>query len=571
MSNKKKKEVVSKYDKIQTGLGIWTSFYRENPHRFALDYFGMSWLKPFQQILIVLCMKFTYIMIIASRGMGKSQLSAAVCCIKCVLYPKIKICIAAGKRGQSVNVLNKIVEDFMPRSQNLRNEILKYNVSPSDAFIMFKNGSTIKVVTASDSARSARANCILADEFVQIKKTILDKVIRKFKAGQRTPNFYNKPEYKDYPKEPNTEIYISSAYYKYHYSWAKFKAFFKSMIKEESYMVLGFPYQLPIKAGYYPAEQVREEMQEDDFDSIAWGMEMESMFFGESENAFYSFDELDNARRIKIPIYPRPYYALLNDNKYKYELKQNGEIRLLGMDVATQGGAKNDATCFSVIQLIPAGNNQYIKNLIYLETLDGGHTFDQSIRARQLYDDYEIDYVILDTNGVGISIFDNLVQEQIDSDRDLVYPAWGCINDEKMQERCKDSNASKIIYSIKANQQFNSDCAVMLRDSVKRGIFRLLINESDGNEILNKSKSFQNLTAAEEVLFQAPYYQTSALITEMVNLDYEVVNGKIKVKEISGMRKDRYSSVSMALFIANELERDLRSFQSDYDFCTFIN
>lgn len=68
MANKKEKEVVSKYDKIQKGLGIWTSFYRENPHRFALDYFGMSWLRPFQQILIVLCMKFTYIMIIASRG-----------------------------------------------------------------------------------------------------------------------------------------------------------------------------------------------------------------------------------------------------------------------------------------------------------------------------------------------------------------------------------------------------------------------------------------------------------------------------------------------------------------------
>lgn len=570
-SKKNKKEVISKYDKIQRGLGIWISFYRENPHRFALDYFGMAWLRPFQQILIVLCMKFTYVMIIASRGMGKSQISAAVCCIKCVLYPKIKICIAAGKRGQSVNVLNKIIEDFMPRSQNLRNEIDKWSTTASDAFITFKNGSTIKVVTASDSARSARANFILADEFVQIKKTIIDKVIRKFKAGQRRPNFYDKPEYKNYPKEPNTEMYISSAHYKYHYSWAKFKSFFKSMIKEESYMVLGFPYQLPVSEGYYPAEQIREEMQEDDWDSIGWGMEMESLFWGESENAFYSFDELDNARKIKVPIYPRPYYAILNDSKYKYESKQNGEIRLLGMDVATQGGAKNDATCLAITQLIPSGNNQYIKNLIYMETLNGGHTFDQSIRCRQLYDDFEVDYIILDTNGVGISIFDNLCQEQIDTDRNIPYPAWGCINDEKMHERCKDTSAPKIIYSIKANQQFNSDCAVMLRDAIKRGVFRLLINEADGNENLNKNKSFQNLTVDEQILFQSPYYQTSSLITEMVNLDYEVVNGKIKVKETSGMRKDRYSAVSYSLFIANEIERDLRSFQSEYEFCTFIN
>lgn len=71
------------------------------------------------------------------------------------------------------------------------------------------------------------------DEFRLIDKGVVDKVLRKFKAGQRRPNFYNKEEYSDkveenkakYPKEPNKEIYLSSAYYKYHWSWAKFKAF----------------------------------------------------------------------------------------------------------------------------------------------------------------------------------------------------------------------------------------------------------------------------------------------------------------------------------------------------------
>jgi hypothetical protein len=268
--NQKKAE--SKYDKVVEGLGIWTAFYRANPHRLAIDYLGMKWLRPFQQILIWLCFRFTYVMIIASRGMGKSLIVAVVCCLKCILYPGIKICIAAGKRGQSINVLKKIEEDLKPKSPNLGSEILKINTVPSDGYVTFRNGSTIKVVTASDSARSARANIIIADEFVQIKKSILDKVLRKFKAGQRNPNFYNKQEYKNHPKEPNSEIYISSAYYKYHYSWSKFKAFFKSMIKEESYVVLGFPYQLPVMEGYYPAEQVREEMQEDDFDSIAWSI-----------------------------------------------------------------------------------------------------------------------------------------------------------------------------------------------------------------------------------------------------------------------------------------------------------
>ena len=129
---------------------------------------------------------------------------------------------------------------------------------------------------------------------------------------------------------------------------------------------------------------------------------MDSLFFGSSEKAFFDFDSIDKMRRIQRSIYPKPLYALLNDPKYKYDIKRNGEIRLLAMDIATQGGSKNDATCFVVMQLIPNSNNQYIRNVVYITTLDGGHTFDQALKARRLFDDFDCDYIIVDTNGVGV-------------------------------------------------------------------------------------------------------------------------------------------------------------------------
>ena len=578
-TNKEVLTADSKYERIMEGLGAWISYYRANPVRFLIDYFGMEWIRPFQQVMIMFMFRSNYLMTIASRGMGKSMIVAAFLCAYCTLYPGTKVCIAAGQRGQSINVLLKIVEEFMPQSPNLRNEILKTNTSPSEGYIYWKNGSVIKVVTARDSARSARAHIIIMDEFRLIDKSVVDKVLRKFKAGQRRPNFYNKPEYDDkveankikYPKEPNKEIYLSSAYYKYHWSWAKFKAFFKSMIKGESYIVFGFPYQLPVAEGYYPEEQIREETQEDDFDSIAWSMEMDSLFWGSSEKAFFNFDYIDRVRRISKALYPKPYYALLNDPKYKYEPKRNGEIRLLAMDIATQGGAKNDATCFVVMQLIPTLSNQYIRNVVYLTTLDGGHTFDQALTARRLFDDFDCDYIIVDTNGVGVGVFDNLVIDQVDDERNIVYPAWSCINDEKMAERCKEPEAEKLIYSIKATAQFNSDAAVYLRDCIQRGKVRLLINEIEANEQLNKSKQYQSLLVDDQVMFQEPYYQTTAMIQEMVNLDYTTVNGKIKVVEASGMRKDRYSAISYANYIATELERDIKAAADEYGYVTFIN
>lgn len=90
---------------------------------------------------------------------------------------------------------------------------------------------------------------------------------------------------------------------------------------------------------------------------------------------------------------------MLGDQKIKYPNKEPGEVRLIGMDVATSGGAKNDASAISVLQLLPTNNGQYVRNLVYMETLDGGHGQDQAVRIRQLYDDFDADYVVLDTNG----------------------------------------------------------------------------------------------------------------------------------------------------------------------------
>lgn len=533
---------------------------------------------PFQQILIVLFFKFKYLMVIASRGMGKSQIVAAALTIYCILYPGTQVVIAAGIRGQSSNVIKKILDEFYPRSPNLQSEIgTNYKVTPSEAYIKFKNTSIIQVVTAKDSARSARANIVVGDEFVQIKKTIIDTVLRKFKAAERRPGFFDNPKYTDQrnvskpadwvyiPKEPNKEVYISSAYYKWHYSWAKFKSFFKSMMRGESYCVCGFPYQLPVSAGYYPLEQIREEMQEDDFDATAFSIEMDSLFFGESANSFFSYKDVNPLRKILQPLYPRPYYELLGDPKIKYREKVNGEIRLLAVDVATQGGSKNDATAISLIQSIPNSSGQYFRNIPYMETREGGHGQDQAIRIRQLYDDLDIDYVVIDTNGVGISIYDQLVQDQVDPVRNVTYEAWSCKNDEAMALRSRNPDAPKVIYSIKATAQLNSDNAVLLRDTMRRSKIRFLVNESVGNEWLNSSKAYNHLPVEDQVLFEAPYKQTTACVNEIVSLDYERLDGKVRVKEKSGARKDRYTSVSYGNYIASILERDARKKKEDDD------
>lgn len=554
---------MTKSERLMNGIGIWTSFYRANPHRFAKEYLGIT-LKLFQVILIFMMNHSFYFMYLASRGQGKTFLTSIYCCIRCILWPETKIVVASGNMKQAREVVEKI-DDLRKNSPNLTREISDLSTSTNDAKVEFHNGSWIKVVASNDGARSKRANCLIADEFRMIDLDIINKVLRKFLTAPRQPKYLNKPEYA-HLQERNKEIYLSSAWYQHHWSWNKLKSFFNAMVAGKNYFICGLPYQLAIKESLLMKDQVLDEMSEDDFDEIGFFMEMECMFFGESEKAFFKFEDLEKNRRINKPIYPKDYYSLIKDKSFLYEQKKQGEIRLISNDIAGMAGKENDASIYTIIRLIP-NLKGYDRHIIYMEGKVGGHTTDQAIRIRQLFDDFDCDYVVLDTQSMGLGVFDQLVQPLFDKERNTEYEPWSCINDERMSERCAYPNAQKLIYSIKGNQTFNSECAISLRDGLKRGKVKLLVSELDGKEFLKKLKGFESLPIETQAKFESVFIQTTALINEMINLEGERTDsGLIKLKEPKTKRKDRYSSVTYGNYIANELERDLMKIDEiDYD------
>ncbi len=569
-SAKSNKKELTKSEKLTQGIEIWTGFYRCNLHRFIKDYFDIK-LKLFQKIIIFLMGHTVNFIYLAARRQGKTFLLGLFSSAMAILYPGIKIIVAGGTRTQGIQVINKIIE-FRSESSNLHREISYASNSEGNPIVIFHNGSTIKSVASTDSSRGNMAHIIIYDEYCKIKKKIVDAVLKKFRGSERRPKFYDKPEYDNHPSERNRQIFLSSAYYKFNWMWPHFKGYMGAMLNDsKKYFCCGLPYQLSVKEGLLSREQVLEDMSEDDFDPIIWSMEMDTLFYGEGENAFFNYDIIENNRKIKVPIYPKTYYSLLSDNKLKYEEKKevDGEIRFIAADIAAMQGNINDNSAYIIFQLVKQ-NNQYLRNIIYMESMNGGHTVDQAIRIRQLYDDFDCDYIVMDTQNIGLGIYDNLVQDLRDDDRDIVYEALTCMNDEKMAERCKSIDAEPLIYSMKGSERINSECAVLLRDAFRRGKIKLLINEIDGRRWTNSLKSFANLSEDEQLLFELPFIQTSLMITEMVNLSSETNSaGGIKVKEPSGMRKDRYSALSYGNYFANMLETNLRVENDDYAFHCF--
>jgi len=404
---------MSRYERVLEGAAYWGAFYRHNPDKFAEDYLHIK-LRLFQRILLVMMFWSTVFVYIAARGQGKSFLSAVYICIRCILYPGTKICIASGRRGQAANVVEKILYELKPLSPELCAEIdekeSKFN--GTEIKVAFKNSSMIKVVTASDTARGNRCNVLLLDEFRLISKNTIDTVLRKFLTLRRMPRYSeltDEERKREYAKEKNLTLYLSSAYWKDHWAYTKCIDTLKAMINPaRKQFVCGFPYELSIQEGLLDPELVQDEMAEQDFSEIKFAMEMCAEFWGSDDGSFFDFESISRNRKIKYPMLPDKLASKLNNSSLiKIPVKQNGEIRILSADIALMSSRKhnNDATAIFINQLSRTKSGRYISNIVFADSYEGLRTDDQSLIIRQLFDEYQCDYLVLDCQGKQICPF----------------------------------------------------------------------------------------------------------------------------------------------------------------------
>ncbi|MFA2720511.1 terminase large subunit domain-containing protein [Bacillus paranthracis] len=567
-----KKKPVTNVNKTKEGFKKWTAFYRANPHRFAKEYLGVK-LFLYQTLLLWAMNKYSFFMYIAARGQGKSYIIAIYCVIRAILFPNSNIVIASGIKKQAQLIITEKIFSLKNNSKNLEREIKEFKTSANECHVVFWNGSKITAVTSGDGARGYRANILIVDEFRLVSKETIDMILRPFLNVNRTPPYLSNPQYSHLTEE-NKEVYISSAWYKNHYIWDMFKSYLNSMMAGKDYFVAVLPWQLSVYHNLLSRKRVEQRRQEEDFDQMGWDMEYEALFVGENENAYFKLDDIQKCRTLPKPFYPPTELEFIEnkDKRKKSQMpKQSGEIRLVSMDVALMGSSKavkNDTTQFTLMRLLPQGD-EYRRDVVYMEKMEGVHSETQAIRMKQLYYDFEADYVALDTNGNGMSVADNLVRILYDRDRDVEYPAWTFINSEAMDDRKMDKNAIPVIYSIKGNPELNHKVANGLKSAFEKRKIRLLINDIEAKEDLIEKKGFLKKTTEEQVYLLKPFAQATALTNELVNLVYKVSSGYIKIEEVGTTTKDRYSSVGYANYVATLLEQELIDIKKNDDILNY--
>lgn len=545
--------------KFDDKLKSWVAYWRANPHRFAEEVLGLR-LRLFQKFLLWAMNANTKTVLITCRGLGKTFLTAVFCVIRCILYPGTIIVVASKTRKQSNEVIGKIKNILMPNSPILRSEISDILMNQYSSTVTFRNSSNIVVCTASDNSRGLRCHLLLVDEFRMVDQNIYTTVLRKFLNVNRQPGFMRKPEYMHSATEENKTILLSSAYFSDNWAYEETRTTAAQMISGNyPYFTCTLPYQIAIKENLLTRERVIEEMSDSSYSDITFQMEMEALFYtGAADGCLYEHGDLMPCRKLKYAFYPSSISGLISDKRIKIPPKMHNEVRILSADIALMASSKgknNDATSIFINQLLLNDNGRSTNKIVYGENNEGYRTEEQALRIRQLFQEYDADALVIDSRGVGLPIVDALMADIYDPETGVVYGALSSVNPD-IAERCQVKNAPKVIYPILATADFNSRSALGLRESIKQGAIQLLVGEDDFDEISSDLTGYNKLSLEDKMRLRLPYINTTLLINELVSLQYEDHNGVVRVKEKSGMRKDRYSSLSYSVEIGKQIEKD---------------
>jgi hypothetical protein len=546
-------------------LKRWITFFRRNPHRFIEDYFGIK-LHPYQVLIIWILQRSNLAYIVASRAAAKTWIIAVWSLTLAVLYPGIQIIVCSKTLKQGGILISEKLTMLRNNYPNVAREIHTMTANANTYEAIFKCGSTIRVVPSSESSRGNRANYIVIEESRLVPKDILEPIIKPF-LTVRTPPYRLKPEYRNVPelKEEGTISYITSAWYTAEYWYQYVKSCIKRMASgDETANFLAFDYLISLYHNIKTEEILKNEMA--DMDAVTVQMEYLNIPSGSSGKSY--FKPTLFPRNIKRSFYPQREETF-NVRKNPYEIKKlSEELRIISIDVATRANKINDNTIISCIRLIPMIGVGYKRELVYMESHRGSNTVAQAKRIKEVFFDFEADFVVLDVQNAGISVFDSLSQVTTSDERGVDFPPFTVVDDPFVDEKTREElvgrtlgvNALPVVYPISASQSLNSQIAVSFRSSLQKKLWNFLIPDGDAEEFLIKSQKEFTEDANDSyttAFFLNPYVQTGLFVGECINLDMTISSGLIKLVEKPGCHKDRYTSVSYANWVISRFDQDL--------------
>lgn len=481
-----------------------------------------------------------------ARGVSKTFITFIMAIHRCIFAPGVNIAFAAPNKSQSAQIGKQTVMDILTRFPLLNNELSGPVISGKDYFeLRFKNGSKIEITAALESTRGRRFDEIDVDEARDqngeavngILVPTVSKIRRTVGCGKLNP-------YESHQKQ----TYTSSASSKSSYNYEKVvDILIKMIINPKSAWVMGLDYRVPVIEGIYPASFVRDIKTDATMNEQLFAREYLSIFTAENDESWFNFTKLNIHRKIVNAEW---------QNKIKGEMTDS-EFYTISIDV----GRIHDNTAVIVFKNRVTKNKikSKIVNVIVLGRAKVTKQFKQQvIDMKKIIKAFKPKEVVIDTNGLGVAIADEMILTQTDRDG-TVYGPLGFFNDDDYK-KIQPPDAPRILYSFKANHKINSEMFGNCYSRIDSGLVDFLIKEQEARSKLLSTKKGQAMSVEQKTKFLMPYEMTTKLFEEMGNLRLKRSGtGLDIVLEPINSRfpDDRFSSMCIGLRRIKEIEDEL--------------
>lgn len=575
-----KRRVEQHSEEFWNNASDFVYYWRKNIHRFIIEVLGIE-LKPFQE-LAVYEMSATYVktlntfIFFASRGVGKTFLTAVWVIAMCILYPRLKIRTSSYSLDQAKLVIEKIRE-LRDKYPSVAREIDKLNFQKDYAYVKFKNEAQVEIVVCGERARGNRCNILVLDESRKMIWDDINTFLTPFMTGLRDPAYNPKKHkswMKEYKREHNTIIFLTSIGYKNEWSYREFETAAQYIAHgRDDYAIMSIPYQIGVKEDIITEDYIAYQLRNSKSNLKIFKMEMEVIPYGLAEDSLFDYSQLARQRNIYAPLFP------LSDFDYdickgdptsfsRYVPKIDGEIRVLVFDIAYAMGSKNDNSVIGVIRCL-AADDHYHKSVSYIEVMNGKTIDEQAVRVKDVFYDLECDYAVVDIGGPGgIAMLGVLGNTTVSPIRCTRYPGWKTCNDDKKYDAyIKDPKAEPVLYPFHSSQaNIHFTLKTLMDIELERRYIQFLVGEKDAIDYLNDKYDYMKLSTgnyrereqAENLIVS--FANTDEMISEaMTTKLVKTRTGKFTFDEGAG-RKDRIVCVLYGVyFIVNYLETKLQS------------
>lgn len=497
-------------------------------------------LFPYQRIFLRACMRYTNIFITAARATSKTFLSILAKYLQCMFLPNHVGSIVAPNKQQASKITKQKIEEIWRLWPLLEKEIEKSNFGKDYVDLFFKNGSRLSVVGALDSDRGIRTHATLIDEARdQDGDAISEIILPQMNVSRRMSNGLVNPS------EPiNTQvIYASSAGTKSSFAYAALiDTFERAIIDPKSSFCIGLDYRIPAQHGLIDAKYVQGLKLSPSYNETTFAAEYLGSWLGGSDESWFDFERLVKYRKIKNPEWTQKFKE---DSKVFY---------LISVDV----GRLHDQTVACIFRVNIRDDKYYatLVNLFVLGRQAEKKTFvQQAIDLKHLIEIYNPREVVIDCNGLGVGIADEMIRTHLDaSGKEL--PAYGFFNNDDYK-KIQPRDSIPILYSLKANGPLNSKIHGNAYSRIYGGMVRFLISEQDARASLLATKVGQKMKLEERVKRLMPHELTTKLFEEMSNLRLRRNGLDIVLEQINArFPKDKYSAFAYGLWRIKELEEE---------------